>query len=130
MPIDPKRAGWARGLARAGAGAGAGALDYCSFCAAANDAVGALGPRVAWHFAPSLFARLPQDRLGRMSVAALFEVVCGRNHRLQNRILLASYDSAGVGTLGSAELEAFVDEIQRRGLHRAVRAVPKAFRLR
>ena len=121
--------GWASGAESPPPGA-SGALDYCSFCAAANDAVGALGPRVAWHFAPSLFARLPQDRLGRVSVAALFEVVCGRNRRLQNRILLASYDSAGVGTLGSAELEAFVDEIQRRGLLQAVRTVPKAFRLR
>jgi len=65
-----------------------------------------------------------------VSVAALYEVVRGRNRRLQNRILLASYDTAGVGTLGSAELEAFVDEIQRRGLLQAVRTVPKAFRLR
>jgi len=130
--------GWASGPGGGGGGVGTEgsaalvevAIDYCSFCAAANDAVGALGPRVAWHFAPSLFARLPQDPLGRVSAATLYEVICGRNRRLQNRILLGSYDSVGDGTLGGADLEAFVDEIQKRGLLQAVRSVPKAFRLR
>lgn len=103
-------------------------MSYGGFCLSANHVVQEVGERAAWQFTPSLFARFQQTDTGLIDFQNLIAVLVHRNRRLQNRILLGSYDRRGDGALERQDLEAFVDDMQAQGFLLAVRNVPPNFR--
>lgn len=83
-------------------------MDYDKF----KIVSGIVSEKCRGYFSPALFAKLQQgDRLGRVSIMALFNYVMRKVWLHQTRIGLSLYDITGQGFLRESDLENYILEL-------------------